>query len=239
MDIQLVPKVPWELALNSLDPLIQDTFLGSSQPASPLPFVKEPSVVFVGPKCDQQNGGFRGEYEMDEVNYMQWFDDTDMEVTVPGWNPTGHTELPQPAPTIQQQHTDSQDTGLTSPGSTYSSAWSTGGESVMTQEEILEEIQRECAEIERRSLSPPLTSRKKLKIRRSVVDGDDRKKELNRIAATRYREKKRREKEGLWVEEKQLIDRNRRLNETVVDLKAEIGYLRKLLKDMEHRSRSN
>ncbi|CAD5221414.1 unnamed protein product [Bursaphelenchus xylophilus] len=246
MDSQLVPQLPWEMAINSLDPLIQDTFLGSSRPASPLPFVKDPSVVFVGPKRDY-NGGFEECQNAGEINYAQWFDDTEMDVVIPGWESTHslNVNIPNITPeTVPQSiYPESDQTGFSSPGSTYSSGeWSTGGDSTMTQEDILEEIQRECAEIERHSHSPPSTSSRKLKVRRSHkrtdISNDDRKKQLNRVAATRYREKKRREKEQLWVEEKHLTDRNRQLNETVIDLKAEIGYLRKLLKDMEQRSRS-
>jgi len=143
------------------------------------------------------------------------------------------------------------------PGSAYSSDWSSS--SAQSQDEILEEIQRECAEIERKSVSPPLRQKTYAKKRSGTVlnrsstehiasnsstnslsglgGNSDRKKELNRIAATKYREKKRREKEMISTEHKHLESRNHQLRGTVKELKSEIGYLRKLMKDMEVRSR--
>lgn len=64
----------------------------------------------------------------------------------------------------------------------------------------------------------------------------DRKKELNRIAATKYREKKRRERDMLNTEHKHLEARNHQLRGIVKELKSEVGYLRKLMKDMESRA---
>ncbi|KAI1710402.1 hypothetical protein DdX_10761 [Ditylenchus destructor] len=136
---------------------------------------------------------------------------------------------------------------ISAPNSTYSastsSPWSahdsytSDSTGALSQDDILEEIHRECAEIEERhsSASPPehapklkksSSSRQKQKSRQaraavdpyamkpssskitkqpkqhslspcnSLAEGGDKKKELNRIAATKYREKKRMERES-------------------------------------------
>ncbi|KAI6215131.1 hypothetical protein M3Y94_00349100 [Aphelenchoides besseyi] len=145
------------------------------------------------------------------------------------------------------------------PGSAYSSDWSSGSEqlSALSQDEILEEIHRECAEIERQSVSPvsrrskitkkrnnqpidyvsPLPSTSSTGSLAGSAGNSDRKKELNRIAATKYREKKRRERDSMHVEHKELEVRNRELKTTMKELRTEIDYLRKLMKDMEERSK--
>jgi cyclic AMP-dependent transcription factor ATF-4 len=64
----------------------------------------------------------------------------------------------------------------------------------------------------------------------------ERKKELNRIAATKYREKKRRERELLVIEQKELEQRNVELRSSVKELRTEMSYVRKMLKEMEARS---
>lgn len=143
------------------------------------------------------------------------------------------------------------------PGSAYSSDWSSGSDhsSARSQDEILEEIQRECAEIERKSVSPPLRHKTHYKRRtattlqrsstehiasnsstNSLAGTSDRKKELNRIAATKYREKKRLEREMLGTEHKHLETRNHQLRGIMKELKTEVTYLRKLMKDMESRA---
>ncbi|KAI6177025.1 hypothetical protein M3Y97_00862200 [Aphelenchoides bicaudatus] len=144
------------------------------------------------------------------------------------------------------------------PGSAYSSDWSSGSNhSAQSQDEILEEIRLEAAEIERKSVSPPLRQKNLVKRRSGTVvkhssehlasnsstnslsglGNSDRKKELNRIAATKYREKKRRERDLLGSEHKHLETRNHQLRSTVKELKTEVSYLRKLMKDMEVRAK--
>jgi hypothetical protein len=144
------------------------------------------------------------------------------------------------------------------PGSAYSTDWSSGSDhsSARSQDEILEEIQRECAEIERKSVSPPIRHKAHYKKRtattlqrssteriasnssnNSLAGGtSDRKKELNRIAATKYREKKRQERETLGTEHTHLETRNHQLRGIVKELRTEVNYLRKLMKDMESRA---
>jgi hypothetical protein len=136
------------------------------------------------------------------------------------------------------------------PGSATSSNWSSDHSSARSQDEILEEIQRECAEIERKSVSPAIRHKAvKRRLQRSSTEQvashssnnslagtSDRKKELNRIAATKYREKKRLEREMLGSEHKELETRNHQLRTTVKELKTEVTYLRKLMKDMESRA---
>lgn len=70
----------------------------------------------------------------------------------------------------------------------------------------------------------------------SGAGNSDRKKELNRIAATKYREKKRREREMLGSEHTHLETRNHELRATAKELRTEVNYLKKLMKDMESRA---
>lgn len=172
---------------------------------------------------------------------------------------------------------------LSAPNSTYSfstsSPWSghdsyTSDSSGMSQDDILEEIQRECAEIEERqsSASPPDSHPPKLKkkvstrhSRRATAEpyamapstssrvskqpkqlslspsdlfagGNDKKKELNRIAATKYREKKRIERESIKGELKTLEARNTELRTEVNSMESEIKYLKGLIKEIESRT---
>lgn len=134
--------------------------------------------------------------------------------------------------------------------------WSSGGEdySSQSQDEIFEEIQRECAEIEQRqSTSPerPCTSKQaENQSKRAAAAGGtakatmagssnrrtprmERKKELNRVAATRYREKKRKEREEM-VDELELLEaRNRELKADIATVEAEMNYLKGLVKEIE------
>jgi len=161
--------------------------------------------------------------------------------------------LPPPIPESEYS------ASYSAPGSAYSSDWSSASDhsSAQSQDEILEEIQRECAEIERKSVSPAISIRHKAHAKRrtthtvtnldnigaastssaSSIGNSERKKELNRIAATKYREKKRRERENLIVELEQLESRNHELRSTAKELKTEVNYLKKLMKDMELRAR--
>jgi hypothetical protein len=178
-----------------------------------------------------------------------------------------HLNIQEPSfeiePTLRPPIPESEYSGYCSaPGSAYSSdEWSSSSQhSAQSQVEILEEIQRECAEIERKSVSPPLRPKTLVKRRSGTVvkhsDNErvasnssnnsltglgtsDRKKELNRIAATKYREKKRRERDMLSVEHKHLETRNHQLRGMVKELKSEVGYLRKLMKDMESRAQQS
>jgi hypothetical protein len=109
----------------------------------------------------------------------------------------------------------------------------------LSQEEIFEEIQRECAEIERKSMSPKLeksSSRSKKQSRSSrKLNAEERKKELNRAAAAKYREKRRIEREGKMVELEKLEIRNRKLRSEANGLENEIKYLRELIQEIRTR----
>jgi len=117
------------------------------------------------------------------------------------------------------------------------------------KDEILQEIVRECAEIEQRRSSPTISSRDSStspppssitsplsngvaggKIRK-VGRGDraERKKAQNRMAATRYRQKKRAENEQVGNEMHQLTMHNANLKVQVEDLSYEIDYLKNLM----------
>lgn len=114
---------------------------------------------------------------------------------------------------------------------------------VQPKEQILEEIVRECEEIERRSnatSSPNSTiwSSDETETYETTSSGGgryktperrERKKAQNRLAATRYREKKRKEKESQIDQMKELLDKNGDLKKKVGDLQQEIHYLKKLM----------
>uniref|UniRef100_A0A183BL26 BZIP domain-containing protein n=1 Tax=Globodera pallida TaxID=36090 RepID=A0A183BL26_GLOPA len=143
--------------------------------------------------------------------------------------------------------------------------------SSLSQDEILEEIQRECAEIECRSSSDSLPqqakSSKKGNNKRAVavkrtpstvmkkkpysgrgsvssLDSPEvspaptarrreRKKELNRVAATRYREKKRKEREQTSGDLQELEQRNAQLKADIAAVQAEMNYLKGLAAEIE------
>jgi hypothetical protein len=122
----------------------------------------------------------------------------------------------------------------------YDDDWGSDSSSP-SQDEIFEEIQRECAEIERKSTSPVSrtigTSKKSHRKNRFSTHGltEERKRELNRIAATKYREKKRRERDGVSSELSVLQRRNVSLKTELSSLETEVKYLKNLIKDIENR----
>ena len=61
----------------------------------------------------------------------------------------------------------------------------------------------------------------------------ERKKELNRVAATRYREKKRKEREVQEEEMAELEAKNLTLRADIAAVKAEMDYLKKLAAEIE------
>lgn len=67
---------------------------------------------------------------------------------------------------------------------------------------------------------------------RGTEDKKSRKKEQNKNAATRYRQKKKQEIEIVVTEEQALLNRNNDLNESFDDVKREVKYLKKLLRDL-------
>ncbi|XP_066597089.1 activating transcription factor of chaperone isoform X2 [Prorops nasuta] len=68
--------------------------------------------------------------------------------------------------------------------------------------------------------------------RPSVEDKKVRKKEQNKNAATRYRQKKKQEIKEIIGEERELTDHNEQLQNKVKDLQREIGYLKGLMRDL-------
>lgn len=68
--------------------------------------------------------------------------------------------------------------------------------------------------------------------RPAIIDKKIRKKEQNKNAATRYRQKKKAEIKEIVGEEQELIDHNEKLNDQVKDLQREIGYLKGLMRDL-------
>ena len=79
------------------------------------------------------------------------------------------------------------------------------------------------------SLSKP---RRKPYSRPSVEDKKVRKKEQNKNAATRYRQKKKQEIKEILTEEQELVNHNDKLQDQVKDLQREIGYLKGLMRDL-------
>ena len=68
--------------------------------------------------------------------------------------------------------------------------------------------------------------------RTNVEDKRVRKKEQNKNAATRYRQKKKQEIKEILSEEQELAIRNDKLQAQVKDLQREIGYLKGLMRDL-------
>ncbi|KAI4494530.1 hypothetical protein M0802_008851 [Mischocyttarus mexicanus] len=68
--------------------------------------------------------------------------------------------------------------------------------------------------------------------RPTVEDKKVRKKEQNKNAATRYRQKKKQEIKDILGEEHELADHNEKLQVQVKDLQREIGYLKGLMRDL-------
>jgi cyclic AMP-dependent transcription factor ATF-4 len=68
--------------------------------------------------------------------------------------------------------------------------------------------------------------------RPNVQDKKVRKKEQNKNAATRYRQKKKLEFKEIIGEEQELADHNEKLHDQVKDLQREIGYLKGLMRDL-------
>jgi len=68
--------------------------------------------------------------------------------------------------------------------------------------------------------------------RPSVEDKKVRKKEQNKNAATRYRQKKKQEIKEIIGEEQELVDYNDKLQDQVKELNREIGYLKGLMRDL-------
>lgn len=75
-------------------------------------------------------------------------------------------------------------------------------------------------------------NRQKPYSRPSVEDKKVRKKEQNKNAATRYRQKKKQEIKEILGEERELADHNEKLKDQVKDLQREIGYLKGLMRDL-------
>jgi cyclic AMP-dependent transcription factor ATF-4 len=67
---------------------------------------------------------------------------------------------------------------------------------------------------------------------RSTEDRKVRKKEQNKNAATRYRQKKKQEIEEILGEERALHDKNRELQTSYKDIKREIKYLKNLMREL-------
>ncbi|XP_046403300.1 cyclic AMP-dependent transcription factor ATF-4 isoform X2 [Ischnura elegans] len=63
-------------------------------------------------------------------------------------------------------------------------------------------------------------------------DRKERKKEQNKNAATRYRQKKKAEAEEVFMEEKEMEDKNNELRAKAADLAKEVSYLKKLMREM-------
>lgn len=88
---------------------------------------------------------------------------------------------------------------------------------------------------------------KRAKVKSTPYDSDQdnvkdkrlRKKMQNKNAATRYREKKRQEKETLQEQEVRLSDKNKELREKVESLQREIQYMKELMNEINKAKRSN
>lgn len=68
--------------------------------------------------------------------------------------------------------------------------------------------------------------------RSCLEDKKVRKKEQNKNAATRYRQKKKQEIKEILVEENELVEQNEKLKDKMKSLQQEIGYLKGLMRDL-------
>lgn len=84
----------------------------------------------------------------------------------------------------------------------------------------------------RKAPSSMSKSRRKPYSKAGVEDKKVRKKEQNKNAATRYRQKKKQEIKEILGEEQELVKHNEKLQEKVKDLQREIGYLKGLMRDL-------
>ncbi|KAF3421210.1 hypothetical protein E2986_06539 [Frieseomelitta varia] len=84
----------------------------------------------------------------------------------------------------------------------------------------------------KQSTCAPTKNRQKPYSRPSIEDKKVRKKEQNKNAATRYRQKKKQEIKEILGEERELTEHNEKLKNQVTDLQREIGYLKGLMRDL-------
>jgi len=82
------------------------------------------------------------------------------------------------------------------------------------------------------SPSSPVVKKRTKPYGRSLNDKKFRKKEQNKNAATRYRQKKKAESEVVLEEERELQEKNDRLQEKYTDVQREIKYLKSLMRDL-------
>ena len=78
----------------------------------------------------------------------------------------------------------------------------------------------------------PITSKSRTRPYPSVEERKARKKEQNKNAATRYRQKKKQEIEVILSEERELQDKNESLKAEVEEVQREIKYLKSLMRHM-------
>lgn len=78
----------------------------------------------------------------------------------------------------------------------------------------------------------PITSKARSRPYPTVEERKARKKEQNKNAATRYRQKKKQEIEIILSEEKELQEKNDRLKAEVEEIQREMKYLKSLLRHM-------
>ncbi|CAI2358241.1 unnamed protein product [Caenorhabditis sp. 36 PRJEB53466] len=138
---------------------------------------------------------------------------------------------------------EQQYNSFVSNGSNFTSPICTEITCCVYKDQILEEIVRECNEIERRSTSSgsPMSSwssdERETSEPRSyhpykTPEKKERKKAQNRLAATRYREKKRREKEEAMTCIEGLSLKNNKLRDQVDELEREVKYFKKFMREM-------
>lgn len=115
----------------------------------------------------------------------------------------------------------------------YSPSTSTGG-SCASSEDSTDDPDWFAESVGTKKLSGYSSSKNRHKpySRPTVEDKKVRKKEQNKNAATRYRQKKKQEIKEILGEERELTDHNEKLQNQVKDLQREIGYLKGLMRDL-------
>ncbi|XP_034475177.1 activating transcription factor of chaperone isoform X3 [Drosophila innubila] len=140
----------------------------------------------------------------------------------------------------QQYNDDCESQASSSLGSSSNSDSSITGSSVAdVDEEWLPETSSSSPahtieEAQSTAASPSSTKKRTRTYGRGVEDRKIRKKEQNKNAATRYRQKKKIEMEHVLGEEQQLIEANDELRRTLAERRNESRYLRQLIREFYH-----
>ncbi|KAG7189342.1 hypothetical protein KM043_016995 [Ampulex compressa] len=194
-------------------PLNIDTqLLITLQPVQPLFSTHQPAYSMVIPEEKSYPAEVPNQWNAENISLDPLSGDVANELAVVDEYVRSHTEdIPPASP-------------CTSSGGSYTSS----EDSVDDPDWILEPGRKSG----KHTIYSPAKNRHKPYFRPSVEDKKVRKKEQNKNAATRYRQKKKQEIKEILGEERELTDYNEKLQNQVKDLQREIGYLKGLMRDL-------